>query len=201
MSTASGDRMKPYHHKNLKEALITAGIEMIYREGIGAFSLRKLSKEVGVSPTACYNHFQNLEELLQSIFDFITWQFAQVLRPAVEENRYESITISMGCAYVKFFAEHPHYFSLLFDSKALGIRIKEDHVEFPSTFTPMQIFQECAQLELNKLGIPEQEMRDDLLIMWASAHGLAAMANMKGIHYEGDWVALTENLLRRKVIL
>ena len=190
-----------YHHKNLKEALITAGIDMIYRDGIGAFSLRKLSKKVGVSPTACYNHFKNLEDLLQSIFNFISEQFAQALCEAVEKNEYNSITISMGCEYVKFFAEHPNYFSLLFDSKSLGIEIGEDHIDSSPIFSPMEIFKENALKELRTFQIPEEELRDDLLIMWGAVHGLAAMANMRGIHYEGDWVSLTENLLRRKIML
>ena len=45
-------------------------------------------------------------------------------------------------------------------------------------------------------------LRDDLLVMWAAVHGLAAMANMKGVQYDsGDWGALTERLLLSKVML
>ena len=102
---------------------------------------------------------------------------------------------------VKFFAEHPNYFSLLFDSKSLGIEIGEDHIDSSPIFSPMEIFKENALKELRTFQIPEEELRDDLLIMWGAVHGLAAMANMRGIHYEGDWVSLTENLLRRKIML
>ena len=43
---------------------------------------------------------------------------------------------------------------------------------------------------------------DDLLVMWAAVHGLAAMANMKGVqHDNGDWGALTERILLNKVML
>ena len=48
----------------------------------------------------------------------------------------------------------------------------------------------------------KNELRDDLLVMWAAVHGLAAMANMKGVQYDnGDWGALTERILLNKVIL
>ena len=44
---------------------------------------------------------------------------------------------------------------------------------------------------MRELNIDENELRDDLLVMWATVHGLAAMANMKGIQYEnGDWAPL-----------
>ena len=37
--------------------------------------------------------------------------------------------------------------------------------------------------------------------MWAAAHGLAAMANMKGFYYDGDWGALAGKLLQEKINL
>jgi len=55
---------------------------------------------------------------------------------------------------------------------------------------------------MRELNIDEKELRDDLLVMWAAVHGLAAMANMKGVQYDnGDWGALTERILLNKVIL
>ena len=55
---------------------------------------------------------------------------------------------------------------------------------------------------MRELNIDENELRDDLLVMWAAVHGLAAMANMKGGQYDsGDWGALTERLLLSKVML
>lgn len=35
--------------------------------------------------------------------------------------------------------------------------------------------------------VAESEYHDNLIIMWAAVHGLAAMANMKGFQYSGDW--------------
>ncbi len=195
------ENSKPYHHKNLKEALITQGIEMIYTDGMRAFSLRKLSKEVGVSAAACYNHFANVDELLKSMIQFITNKFTKVLEQASLENKYKSVTISMGCAYVKFFLEYPHYFSFLFDSNNLGIIIKDDGIISDGSFEPFTVFEREVKNEMERLGISKEELRNDLLIMWASVHGLAAMANMKGITLESDFIKLTEKLLRKKVIL
>ena len=45
----------------------------------------------------------------------------------------------------------------------------------------------------------ESELRDNLLVMWATVHGLAAMANMKGIQHENkNWGTLTATLLQNK---
>ena len=193
---------KQYHFGNLKETLIEQGIDLIYKEGVEKFSLRKVAKEVGVSATACYNHFGNIDELLQAMYSYVIDRFAISLKQAVEDNPCHYATISMGVAYVEFFANYPHYFNFLFDSEYPNIQIKETEIRCNSPFEPFEIFVDCAKKEMQKLNIDEKEFRDDLLVMWATVHGLAAMANMKGIQYEnGDWGDLTEKILLNKVML
>lgn len=191
-----------YHFGNLKETLIEQGIELIHEEGIEHFSLRKVAKKVGVSATACYNHFGNIHELLQGMYAYVIHRFAAALQQAVEDNPRHNVTISMGVAYVEFFAAYPHYFNFLFDSDYLDIQIKETEITWNRDFTPFEIFVTGAKKGMRELNIDEKELRDDLLVMWAAVHGLAAMANMKGVQYDnGDWGALTERLLLNKVIL
>lgn len=193
---------RTYHFGNLKEALIEQGIALIHEEGIERFSLRKVAKRVGVSATACYNHFGNIEELLQGMYAYAVDRFTKALERAVEVNPCHHVAISMGVAYVEFFAEHPHYFNFLFDSEYMGIRIKDTEITWNHAFTPFEIFVNGAKKGMRELNIDETELRDDLLVMWAAVHGLAAMANMKGVQYEdGDWGALTEKLLLNKVML
>lgn len=193
---------KPYHFGNLKETLIEQGLELIHEEGLEKFSLRKVAKKVGVSATACYNHFGNFDALIQGMYAYVIDKFAATLRQAVEDNPCRYVTISMGVAYVSFFAKHPHYFNFLFDSETLGIQIRETEIVWNSAFTPFEIFVNGAKRGMRELKIDEKELRDDLLVMWATVHGLAAMANMKGIQYQnGDWGALTERILLNKVML
>ena len=192
----------PYHFGNLKETLIEQGLELIHEEGIEKFSLRKVAKKVGVSAAACYNHFGNIDELLEGMYGYVVRRFTAVLEQAVEDNPCHYVAISMGVAHVEFFAKYPHYFNFLFDSEYLGIQIKEAEITWNRSFTPFEVFVNGAKRGMRELGIDEKELRDDLLVMWATVHGLAAMANMKGIQYEnGDWGALTERILLNKVML
>lgn len=54
---------------------------------------------------------------------------------------------------------------------------------------------------MTEFQICEENFHDNLVVMWAATHGLAAMANMKGFHYDGDWGQLTEKLLETKITL
>lgn len=58
---------KQYHHKDLRNALIEKGIEIVNSEGLYSFSLRKVAAACGVSHAAPYSHFQSKEELLLSL--------------------------------------------------------------------------------------------------------------------------------------
>lgn len=70
---------------------------------------------------------------------------------AVEDNPCHHVTISMGVAYVEFFAKYPHYFNFLFDSENLGIQIKETEITWNRSFTPFEIFVNGAKRGMREL--------------------------------------------------
>ena len=53
-----------YHHGNLRQALIDAGIKIINEQGEDALSLRKAAALCEVSHAAPYAHFKDKEELI-----------------------------------------------------------------------------------------------------------------------------------------
>ena len=72
-----------YHHKNLKEELIEAGITLVAKEGLEGFSLRKVAAVCGVSHTAPYSHFENKDVLLEEMQNYITNGFSEELKKAI----------------------------------------------------------------------------------------------------------------------
>jgi len=58
---------KKYHHGDLKNALIKAGIEILSKEGIEGLSLRKVAQRAGVSHSAPYSHFPDKQSLIAAI--------------------------------------------------------------------------------------------------------------------------------------
>lgn len=58
---------KPYHHGNLKNALIQAGREVLESEGSPGFDLRMVARKAGVSHAAPYRHFSDKRALITAI--------------------------------------------------------------------------------------------------------------------------------------
>jgi AcrR family transcriptional regulator len=58
---------KQYHHGDLKNALIEAGIQILSQDGLHALSLRKVAQKAGVSHAAPYAHFPDKQALIAAI--------------------------------------------------------------------------------------------------------------------------------------
>ncbi|MFD0631744.1 TetR/AcrR family transcriptional regulator C-terminal domain-containing protein [Catenulispora yoronensis] len=56
-----------------REALITAGLAVLTREGFDALSMRKVAAELGVQAASLYWHVQDKEELLDLLADSLLW--------------------------------------------------------------------------------------------------------------------------------
>ena len=190
---------KTYHHGNLHETLLEEGMALIHEEGMAQFSLRKLAKRVGVSPTACYNHFYNIEDLLSAITDYIDRRFTDAIQKGIEKSlsNPKNLMIELGKEYVAFFAENPFYFSYIFETNDKEIVLTD--TDFTGNYAPFLLFRNAAFQVMQQANIPEEHYCTNIIAMWAMVHGLAAMANMKAFHYDGDWRALTEKILLEKL--
>jgi AcrR family transcriptional regulator len=107
---------RPYHHGNLPAALINAGLKLIAKKGVRALTLREIGARVGVSRMAAYRHFSDKADLLAAIREAGFAQFADVLEQARSKagKSFSSRLRAMAVAYVRFAAEHPAHFEVMF---------------------------------------------------------------------------------------
>lgn len=87
MSVAAGQgATRPYHHGNLAEALVAAGLELAAEGGPDAVVLREVARRVGVSATAAYRHFDGQAGLSDAIKQASLGRLALHMRQALEEH-------------------------------------------------------------------------------------------------------------------
>ncbi|MER7378713.1 TetR/AcrR family transcriptional regulator [Streptomyces lanatus] len=58
---------RPYHHGDLRAALLAAAERTLREKGVAALSLRELAREVGVSHAAPGRHFRDKQALLNAL--------------------------------------------------------------------------------------------------------------------------------------
>lgn len=188
---------KPYHHGDLKNSLIEAGIELINIEGEKQFSLRKVSKLCGVSQAAPYSHFKDKEDLLKAMQEHVTNQFVEILEEAVNcypNKNDERAIYQMGVSYVMFFKNNPQYFHFLFSQPCMEINLSLEENEIKN-YPPFEILKQTVLSVLGGSGMSKERMEEKIISLWATVHGLASITTMKGVHYNKSWETKVKNII------
>lgn len=107
---------KQYHHGDLKNALIKAGIAILSTEGIEALSLRQVASKAGVSHSAPYAHFKDKQALIAAISTEGFGQLYERMERAAQNHSGppDGLLIDVAHAYVQFALESPACFKLMF---------------------------------------------------------------------------------------
>ncbi|PTV44731.1 TetR/AcrR family transcriptional regulator [Acinetobacter oleivorans] len=121
MSTSNMDEPSTYHHGNLREALLINGLKLLEStQGID-FSMRELTRIIGVTPNAVYRHFSNKEQLLTALaiygFEQLLEAQAQVILKA--SNPKEAF-LETGREYINFAIKNPSLFRLMYGRFAVN---------------------------------------------------------------------------------
>lgn len=111
----SPDRSKPYHHGDLRAALIDGAVQLIAERGVRGFSMAELSRRLGVTVAAPYRHFTDRDELLAAVAVRALGAFGQALAAQVSQaDPPERRLAAMASGYVRFAAREHALFSVAF---------------------------------------------------------------------------------------
>jgi AcrR family transcriptional regulator len=167
---------RPYHHGNLRAALLARAEETLSQGGAGELSLRELARQVGVSHAAPRRHFPDKRALLDALaedgFERLGHDLSDAMGAAGE--RFEERLLAFARAYVAFATQHAALLDLMFTGKhrpgaADSLRAAADHAfEAPlALITEGQAGREVVG------GAPDRVAT----VAFAALHGLASLAN------------------------
>jgi AcrR family transcriptional regulator len=113
-----------YHHGNLREALISAALDLIAAKGPAGVTFAEAARQAGVSPAAPYRHFRDRDALMADVARRGFERFEARLLAAWDDGRPAPLAAleRMGRAYLAFARDEPAYFSAMFES---GLSISE----------------------------------------------------------------------------
>jgi AcrR family transcriptional regulator len=191
---------KSYHHGNLRNSLIEAGIHLINSEGTNDLSLRRVASLCGVSQAAPYTHFKSKNDLLEAMRDYVIRLFMDELESAAQscsDQNDPKLLIQMGKSYVLFFIKKPEYFAFIFSQLCMEVNLDLEGNK-DNNFPPYQLLKSHAIRILGNMGMSKEKTEDGIISMWATVHGLASIATMKNVHYGKDWGEKIEDIIWNK---
>lgn len=110
---------QPFHHGNLRAALLEAAEKTLRKDGIDALSLRDLARQVGVSHGAPRSHFIDRQALLDALAERGFTRLSDELASAVAAggDDFEQCLRSAASAYVSFAVTDAALMELMFTAK------------------------------------------------------------------------------------
>lgn len=170
--------LRPFHHGNLRQALIDAALAAPDIEGL---SLRQVAAGLGVTAAAVYRHFRSREELLFEVagigFERLRQRFAEAfdisIAPASAEEARQRL-IRLAQAYLWFADDAPALWRLIFGAQAEAFRKASKLCGGPNSYD----FLPAALLGLYRWGVISANPSErDALFAWSAIHGAATLRN------------------------
>jgi len=167
-------RAKPYHHGNLREALLEAAIRLIAEVGPTAFTLREVARRAGVSHNAPYRHFRDRDDLMAAV---AAQGFRELTRAMIEAAQGKSNALERlkyaGLGYVTFALRRPEHFTVMFDAPISKRQHPESAAAGEESFATLVHFvQNCQEAGRLRSG----DLLQMALLAWTMVHGIAKLA-------------------------
>jgi AcrR family transcriptional regulator len=167
--------------EEVRRKILDAAHDLFAREGYDRVTMRRIAEAIEYSPTTIYNHFEDKDDLVQSLCDE---DFARLLgalqAQPPPEDPVEQIR-QLGLAYARFGTEYPNHYRFMFMT--------------PGKFEHVAELSESAQRAFGLLrSAVEEAIRGGAFrsgngdavaqVLWASLHGVVALLiNLKPEHW------------------
>ena len=162
---------RPYHHRDLRPALIRSALEILSEAGVAGLSLRAAARRAKVSAMAPYRHFADKEALLAAVAEYGFRQLAARLNAAAAATDPRAGLGALGVAYVVFAREEPSLFKLMFGP---SIEKKSAHPALDDA--GCACFDALRQaVEAASFFDGDRDLGDVSLACWSLVHGLASL--------------------------
>lgn len=110
---------RPYHHGNLRTALLVQAESTVREQGVDQLSLRELARQVGVSHGAPRRHFPDRQALLDALAEAGFGRLGAELQSAVARagDDFQARLRATATAYVRFATRDAALLELMFAGK------------------------------------------------------------------------------------
>jgi AcrR family transcriptional regulator len=185
----SPEKRKTFRHGDLRNALVTAGLEMARAGGPNAVILREATRQAGVSPNAAYRHFAGQAELLDAVRSACLSRVAAAIegemkkcRPGRDPRVFARKSLrAVGMGYLGFAMREPGMFRTAFSVPP------QVHSHNPANtasmgLNPFQLLSLALDRMLETGLLGKKDRPGSEYLAWSTVHGLALLALEGPLH-------------------
>ena len=175
----------------LRADILAAAAQLLEQTGSEeAVTLRAVARQVGISAPSIYSHFANREAIVDAIVDGAFADFNAAISTAIDTASTPLTELRAGCAaYLRFAAERPNRYKLLFERRNLVTGTEEPVSAIRTESFQMLVSAVQACIDAGISASTDAQL--DSTAIWAGLHGYATLhALIPGFPWPGTGVLL-----------
>ena len=131
--------------KKRKDQIADVALRLFLEEGFASVSMRRLGKEVKLSPMALYRYFPSKLDILARLWAFILTQaFDRVAQARQDQTSRRDALHLAAQAYVTFWLENTDHYHLVFMTSGVTKENVQSFVGNPETIAQYDVFFELV---------------------------------------------------------
>jgi AcrR family transcriptional regulator len=159
---------------DLRRRLLDASATLIAAEGLGALSMREVSRRAGVSHQAPYHHFSDREAVLAALAEEGFAALADAMHGASASIADPRARLDAACvAYVRWALEHPAHYAVMFRPELVDLDRFATLQAQGARVWDLLVDLLIGGISAGWLGIGEAEVT--AMWVWSSLHGAAQL--------------------------
>jgi AcrR family transcriptional regulator len=174
---------RAYHHGDLRQALLDAGIALARAGGPDAVVLREATRRVGVVPNAAYRHFASRHALLQAVRAAALAALAVAMEKELTRQRRglagpdaaRAGLRAIGTAYLRFARTEPGLFRTAFAVPGDAETTAGPAMVGKSGLNPFQLLGTALDALVQQGVLPIERRAGAEYLAWSAVHGLAML--------------------------
>jgi AcrR family transcriptional regulator len=171
----------------IRERILDAALDVFAREGVEGVTMRALAEAIEYTPPVIYAHFEDKDAIIRELCHRQLRELAKKFAAFGALGPVERLR-RIGYVYADFAVEHPSHFRFMF----LTVHPLPDDDELAKNDPERNAYAFLRQTVMDGLAAgvfrPECTDAEEIAqLCWASAHGLVALQNVKGLDSWIDW--------------
>jgi AcrR family transcriptional regulator len=184
MDATSGGRLRhSYHHGDLRQSLLDAGIALARDGGPDAVVLREATRRAGVVPNAAYRHFASRDALLQAVRAAalsalavaMEKDLARLRRGRHGADHARAGLRAIGTGYLRFARSEPGLFRTAFSVPGNPETTIDPNMAGRTGLNPFQLLSTALDRLVEAGVLPAERRPGAEYLAWSAVHGLAML--------------------------
>lgn len=201
METASETRRE--RKERTRQAILDAALAIVEADSLASLSLRRLTRAVGIVPTAFYRHFASLDELGLALVDESFASLREMIRDVRRGNpELEGVIRSSVALLVRHVHEQHAHFRFIGRERFGGVPVVRDSIRHELSLFERELATDLARLpNLNTWTSEDLRVMANLIVnaMVSTAEGIVS-APPERPEAEREIVRTAEKQLRLIVV-